>query len=64
MDCADSESLLLGMLEETRQTTHNKRLSEMAVGVEASSILRLSTTVIVHVTAHPVRHFAKPPGVI
>ena len=36
----------------------------MAVGVETCSLLRPSTSVITQVMAHPIRHFAKPPGVI
>ena len=45
------------------ETSHNKRFSEMAVGVEASSLLLPSTSVIAQVMVRPVRHFAKPPGV-
>ena len=45
-------------------TSYNKRLSEMAVGVETCSLLRPSTSVIAQVMAHPIRHFAKPPGVM
>ena len=45
-------------------TSHNKRFSEMAVGVETIILLLPSTFVIVQVMAHPVRHFAKLPGVM
>jgi len=32
--------------------------------VEAGSLLLLSTFVVAQVMAFPIRHFAKPPGVI
>ena len=51
-------------IEHTIRTAHNKRFSEMAVGVEIESLLLRSTIVIAQVNAHPVRHFAKPRGVI
>ena len=51
-------------MSQCRHTSHNKRFSEMAVGVEARSILRPSTSVVAQALAHPIRHFAKPPGVM
>ena len=45
------------------ETSHNKRLNEMAVGVETCSFLLHSFSVMVWVMTHPIRHFAKPPGV-
>ena len=45
-------------------TAHNKRLSEMAVGVETGSLLHPSTSVVAQVMARPIRHFAKPLGVM
>ena len=36
----------------------------MAVGGETAVPLRPRPPVVVQVTAHPIRHFAKPPGVI
>jgi len=36
----------------------------MTVDVNAYVMLRPSTAVIIPVATHPVRHFAKPPGVI
>ena len=36
----------------------------MAVGVETGSLMRPSITVVVQAVAPPVRHFAKPPGVM
>ena len=44
-------------------TSHNKRFSEMAVGVETGRLLHPSTSVTAQGMAHPVRDFAKPPGV-
>ena len=35
----------------------------MAVGVEPRSLLRPSPSAVVRALAHPIRHFAKPPGV-
>ena len=46
------------------RTAHNRQLSEMAVGVETGSLLLPMTLVIVRAMAHPVRHFAKLPGVM
>ena len=51
-------------LSTSEHTSHNKRLSEMPVGVEAGSLLLPSTSVVAQVMVHPVRHFAKPPGVM
>jgi len=45
-------------------TSYNKRFSEMAVGAETSCFLRLMTLFVARVMARPVRHFAKPPGVM
>ena len=46
------------------ETSHNKRFSEMSVGVEAAVPPRPRPLAIVWVNARPIRHFAKPPGVI
>ena len=44
-------------------TSHNKRLSEMAVGAETDVLLFLRPLVVFWGAAPPVRHFAKPPSV-
>jgi len=36
----------------------------MAVGVETGSLLLHLTSVVAQVMAPPIRHFAKPPGVM
>ena len=46
------------------RTSYNKRLSEMAVGVETRSFLLPSTSLIVQAAARPIRHFAKLLDVI
>ena len=51
-------------IEQNIRTAHNKRFSEMAVGVVSRSLMRPSTSVIAQVMARSIRHFAKPPGVM
>ena len=50
------------MPEETRQTTHNKRFGEMAVGVEAAVPPRHCPLVVVQVAERPIRHVRQAAG--
>ena len=51
-------------MSQCRHTSHNKRFSEMAVGVETQSHLLPMTLCGSSSHGAPIRHIAKPPGVI